>query len=64
MAELEPLQLAATNATGALNARGGLLEDCLWDVSVRVEEIALHGVPHGATFPLMAVRVNSGHELR
>lgn len=63
MEELESLQLAANNAVEVLNVQGDLLEDRLWDVSVCVREIALHGVRHGAAFTLMMAQVNSVHEL-
>jgi hypothetical protein len=62
--ELKALHLAANNATGALNARGDLLEDHLRDVPIRAREIALHGIRHGAAFALMMAQVNSRHELR
>ena len=62
--ELEALQLAMNNATGALNARGDLVVSRLHDIPVRAEEIALHGVRHGAAVALMTAQVNSRHELR
>ena len=36
----------------------------LHDIPVRIEEIALHGVRHGATVDLMTAQVNSRNELR
>jgi hypothetical protein len=37
-----------------------LLENRLQDVSVRVGEIALHGVHHGVAVALMIAQVNTG----
>lgn len=42
-AQLEALQLAMNNTTGALNARGILLEDHLQDIPVCAREVANHG---------------------
>ena len=51
--QLEALQLAANNATRALNARGNLLVNRLQDFHVRAGEIALHVVCHRAAVALM-----------
>ena len=47
--QLEDLQLAASDASSALNARDNTLESRLQDVPVRAREVALHGVRRGAT---------------
>ena len=64
MEELEDHQLAANNAAKALNTRGDLVVSHLQDIPMHVEEIALHGIHHGAAVALMIAQVNSGHELR
>ena len=62
--ELEALQLATNKAARALNARGDLVVSHLHEIPEHTEEIALHGVCHGATVALMTTQVNSGNELR
>ena len=57
MVQLENLQLAANVATSVINARGPLLINRLHDVSVRTQEIALHGVRHGAAVSLAMTQV-------
>lgn len=59
--ELEVLQLAANNATRALNAQADLVVSHLQDIPMRVGEITLHGVRHGAAVALMIALVNTGH---
>jgi hypothetical protein len=54
--ELEALQLAVNNAARALNARGNLVVSRLQDIPVRIGEIALHGVRHGAAIALTITR--------
>ena len=54
MVQLENLQLATNVATAAINARGPLLINRLHDVPARVQEIALHGLRHGAAVALAA----------
>ena len=61
--QLESLQLAANEATDAVNAWGSPIIARLQDVPVRVREIALHGVHHGAAVALTAAQVQTGHEL-
>jgi hypothetical protein len=56
--------MAVNNATGALNARGDLLASRLQDIPMRAEEIALHGVCHGAVVALTIAQVRSRLELR
>lgn len=56
-------------AAGALvvnrvNARGITLPSRLQDVRERAQEIALHGVRHGAAVAFASAQVCSGHELR
>lgn len=46
--QLEDLQAVANTATSAVNAWGPSLVNRLHDVSVHVQEIALHGVHRGA----------------
>ena len=47
----------------AVNARGSLINAHLHHVPSRVQEIALHGVHHGAAVALTAVQVQTGYEL-
>ena len=61
--QLESLQLAANVATVAINARGPLINTHLHNVPTRVQEIALHGVRHGASVVLAVVQVQTGYEL-
>ena len=62
-AQLESLQLAANATVDAVNARGSSIDARLQDVSVRVWEIALHGVRHGAVVALITAQVQTGYEL-
>ena len=62
-AQLEALQLAVGDATGALNGRCDTLEDRLQDVPVHTMEVSLHGVCHGAAVALAIFHVCSGHDL-
>jgi len=55
--QLESLQLAVNVATNAINAWGPLINAHLHDVSARIQEIALHGVHHGASVALAIVQV-------
>ena len=55
--QLESLQLAANTAADAVNARGSLINVRLQDILARVQEIALHGVCHGALVALTAAQV-------
>ena len=57
MVQLESLQLASHMATVAINAWGPLINACLHNIPARVQEIALHGVRHGASVALAAVHV-------
>ena len=61
--QLESLQLAANAAADAVNAWGPLINACLHDISACVQEIALHGVHHGASVALTAAQVQTGYEL-
>jgi len=61
--QLESLQLVANVATDAVNARGSLIDARLQDIPVHVQEIALHGVRHGASVALTAAQVQTGHDL-
>ena len=62
-AQLESLQLATNAAVDAVNARGSSIDAHLQDVLVRVREIALHGVRHGAAMALTAAQVRTRYEL-
>ena len=55
--------LAMHAATDAINAWGSPIIARLQDIPVRVWEIALHGVRHGAAVALTAAQVRTGHEL-
>ena len=61
--QLESLQLAANVAVDAFNTRGCLIDARLHDVSAHVQEIALHGVRHGAAMALTTAQVQTGYEL-
>ena len=50
-------------AVDAVNARGSSIDARLQDVPVRVQEIALHGVRHGAAVALTVAQVQMGYEL-
>ena len=60
---LESLQLAANVVMDAVNARGPPIDARLQDILAHVEEIALHGVCHGAVVALTAAQVQTGYEL-
>jgi len=60
---LESLQLAANAAVDAINARGSLIDARLRNVPARVQDVALHGVRHGAAVALIVAQVQTGHEL-
>ena len=61
--QLESLQLAANVATDVVNARGFPIDARLQDIPARVQEIALHGICHGASVALTAAQVQTGYEL-
>ena len=61
--QLESLQLAVNVATVAINTRGPLINTHLHDVPAHVQEIALHGVRHGASVALAAAQVQTEHKL-
>ena len=46
-----------------VNARGSLINARLNDVLAHVQEIALHGVHHGAAMALIMVQVQTRYEL-
>ena len=50
--QLESPQLAANVAADAISARGPLINVHLHDILARIQEIALHGVRHGASMAL------------
>ena len=47
-----------------VNARGSSIDARLQDILVRVREIALHGVRHGAAVVLTAAQVQMGYKFR
>ena len=47
----------ANNAIQSVNARGVVLEVCLYNIQNRAMEIALHGVRHGVVVMLAAAQV-------
>ena len=55
--------MAANAATDAVNARGSLIDARLQDILAHIQEIALHGVRHGASLALTAVQVQTGHDI-
>ena len=61
--QLESLQLAANVAADVVNARGSPIDARLQDIPTCIQEIALHGVHHGASVALTAVQVETGYEL-
>ena len=61
--QLESLKLATNVAADAVNARGSPIDAHLQDVPVRVREIALHGVRHGAAVALTMTQVQTRYEL-
>ena len=60
---MESLQLAANEAVDVINARGSSVDARLQDISVRVQEITLHGIRHDASVALTAAQVQTKHEL-
>jgi len=56
-------QLATNMAMVAINAWGPLINARLHDVLAHVQEIALHGLHHGASVVLAAALVQTGYEL-
>ena len=63
MVQLESLQLVANMATDAVNAQGSLINARLQDILAHVQEIALHGIRHGASVALTMAQVQTGYEL-
>ena len=55
--------MAANKAADAANARGFPIDVRLQDIPARVQEIALHGIRHGAVVALTAAQVQTGHDL-
>ena len=51
---LESLQLATNAVVDTINVQGPLIDARLHDVTARIQEIALHGVRHGAAVALTA----------
>ena len=50
-------------AADAVNARGSPIDARLQDIPPRFQEIALHGVRHGAVVALIAALVQTRHDL-
>ena len=63
MVQLETLQLAKNTAMMVINARDPFINVHLHDVLARVQEIALHGVHHGASVALAMAQVQTRYEL-
>ena len=63
MVQLESLQLSANAAADAVNARGSLIDARLQDILAYVQEIALHGVHHGASVALTVAQVQTWYKL-
>ena len=49
-------------SANAINAQGSSIDAHLQDVLVRVREITLHGVRHGAVVALTVAQVQTGYE--
>ena len=47
----------------AVNARGSSIDIRLHDIPGRIQEVALHGVRHGASVALTAAQVQTGRDL-
>ena len=47
----------------AVNAWGSLINACLHDILAHIQEIALHGIRHGASVALTIVQVQTRYEL-
>ena len=62
--QLESLQLAANAVLDAVNAWGPLINVRLHDISARIQEIALHGIHHGASMALAMAQVQTRYELQ
>ena len=50
-------------AMDAVNVRGSPIDARLQDIPARIQEIALHGVRHGAAVALTAAQVQTRYEL-
>ena len=61
--QLESLQLAGNAVVDAVNAWGSLIDTRLQDISAHIQEIALHGVHHGASVALTMAQVQTEHDL-
>ena len=55
--QLESLKLAVNAAMDVVNARGSLINARLHNIPAHVQEIALHGVRHGASVALTVMQV-------
>ena len=55
--QLESLQLMANAAADTINAWGSPIDSRLQDILAHVEEIALHGIHHGAAVALTVAQV-------
>ena len=63
MAQIENLHLIANNAAASVNARGEAMEFHLQDIPTCAQEIALHGVRHGAIVTLATAQLQSSLDL-
>ena len=55
--------MAANAAVDAVNVRGSPIAARLQDIPAHVQEIALHGVRHGAAVALTMAQVQTGYKL-
>jgi len=46
-----------------VNAQGSSVDIRLQDIPARIQEVALHGIHHGALVALTAAQVQTGHDL-
>ena len=61
--QLNSLPETANTIADFVNARGATLEERLKDVPLRVRELVLHAISHGATFALAGAEL-SGADVR
>ena len=55
--------MEANAAADAVNARGSLIDARLQDIPAHIQEIALHGIRHGAAVALTVAQVQTEHDL-
>ena len=62
--QIQALYTAAATATKSVNAQGKTVAARLKDIPNRIQEIAGHGIHHGATVALAVVQTMSGNYFR